>query len=71
VSTPIRVGRRRPPVYVIAEIGINHNGELDIAKRLIDAAVRRLRRGQVPEAHPRGVRAADQWDIERETPWGR
>lgn len=26
-------------VYVIAEIGINHNGSLDIAKQLIDAAV--------------------------------
>jgi N-acetylneuraminate synthase len=26
------------PVYVIAEIGINHNGDLEIAKRLIDAA---------------------------------
>ena len=26
-------------VFVIAEIGINHNGSLDIAKRLIDAAV--------------------------------
>ncbi len=25
-------------VYVIAEIGINHNGDLDLAKRLIDAA---------------------------------
>lgn len=27
------------PVFVIAEIGINHNGKLDNAKRLIDAAV--------------------------------
>jgi N-acetylneuraminate synthase len=26
------------PAYIIAEIGINHNGSLDIAKRLIDAA---------------------------------
>ena len=25
--------------YVVAEIGINHNGDLEIAKRLIDAAV--------------------------------
>ncbi|HEY1561412.1 MAG TPA: N-acetylneuraminate synthase family protein [Caulobacteraceae bacterium] len=26
------------PCYVVAEIGINHNGDLNIAKRLIDAA---------------------------------
>jgi N-acetylneuraminate synthase len=26
------------PAYVVAEIGINHNGSVDIAKRLIDAA---------------------------------
>ena len=25
--------------YLIAEIGINHNGSLDIAKKLIDASV--------------------------------
>src|SRR6476659_5229576 len=27
------------PCYVIAEIGINHNGDLSIAKQLVDAAV--------------------------------
>jgi N-acetylneuraminate synthase len=27
------------PVYIIAEIGINHNGDLNIARKLIDAAV--------------------------------
>ena len=26
------------PCYVVAEIGINHNGDLDIAKKLIDLA---------------------------------
>ena len=26
------------PIYIIAEIGINHNGSLDVAKKLIDAA---------------------------------
>jgi N-acetylneuraminate synthase len=29
----------RNPCYVIAEIGINHNGDIDIAKQLIDVAV--------------------------------
>lgn len=32
-----KVGAGRP-VYVIAEIGINHNGSLDLARRLIEAA---------------------------------
>jgi len=27
------------PCYIIAEIGINHNGSIDVAKKLIDAAV--------------------------------
>jgi N-acetylneuraminate synthase len=27
------------PCFTIAEIGINHNGELDIAKKLISAAM--------------------------------
>ena len=27
------------PCFIVAEIGINHNGDLDIAKQLIDAAV--------------------------------
>jgi N-acetylneuraminate synthase len=31
------VGRGQP-AYIIAEIGINHNGDLDIAKRLIEVA---------------------------------
>ena len=28
------------PAFVIAEIGINHNGDVEIAKQMIDAAVR-------------------------------
>lgn len=39
---PVRIGRRYVgpghPVYVIAEAGVNHNGDLATAKRLIDAA---------------------------------
>src|SRR5581483_7281333 len=39
----VRIGKRNigrgHPCYVIAEIGINHNGSIDIAKQLIDAAV--------------------------------
>ena len=28
------------PTYMVAEIGINHNGDLEIAKKLIDEAVK-------------------------------
>jgi len=38
----VRIGNKLvgygQPTYIIAEIGINHNGSLDIAKKLIDAA---------------------------------
>lgn len=38
----LQIGRRRigpnEPVYIIAEIGLNHNGDLAIAKRLVDEA---------------------------------
>ena len=34
----ITVGERNP-VYVVAEIGINHNGSMDLAKQLIEVAI--------------------------------
>ncbi|MEV7648855.1 N-acetylneuraminate synthase, partial [Arthrobacter sp. NPDC089319] len=33
----VQVGAGQP-VYVIGEIGINHNGDIEIAKQLIDVA---------------------------------
>ena len=42
MTRAIELGSRRVgegyPTYVIAEIGINHNGSLGIARRLIDVA---------------------------------
>ena len=29
----------RPNPFIIAEVGINHNGDIDLAKKLIDVAV--------------------------------
>ena len=44
IKREVKVGNRfigdNHPVFVIAEIGINHNGSLDIAKRMIDGAKR-------------------------------
>ena len=41
--SPIRIGNRLigddQPCFVIAEIGINHNGDVDLAKRLISVAL--------------------------------
>jgi len=34
----VRIGKNNP-CYIVAEIGINHNGKLDLAKQLIDVAV--------------------------------
>ena len=41
--TTVKIGNKQlgpgQPCYVIAEIGINHNGDIDLAKRLISVAV--------------------------------
>ena len=60
------------PVYVIAEIGINHNGDLDVAKQLIDgAAFSGADAVKFQKRTPEICTPRDQWDKERETPWGR
>jgi N-acetylneuraminate synthase len=60
------------PVYVIAEIGINHNGSLDIAKKLIDEAVLAgCDAVKFQKRTPELCTPKDQWHQERDTPWGR
>ena len=60
------------PVYVIAEIGINHNGELGNAKRLIDAAkFAGCDAVKFQKRTPEVCTPKDQWQLERDTPWGR
>ena len=59
------------PTYIIAEIGINHNGDLGIAKKLIDAAV--LAGCDAVKFQKRTPEVAvppDQRHVTRETPWG-
>ncbi len=60
------------PVYLIGEIGINHNGDLANALRLIDlAADAGLDAVKFQKRTPEVCTPRDQWDLERETPWGR
>ncbi|MGW1521249.1 N-acetylneuraminate synthase family protein, partial [Streptomyces sp. NPDC001436] len=65
------VGAGRP-AYVIGEIGINHNGELANAIALIDAAADAgCDAVKFQKRTPEICTPRDQWDIERDTPWGR
>ncbi len=60
------------PVFIIAEIGINHNGSVDIAKRMIEAAHSAgCDAVKFQKRTPELCVPKDQWDIERDTPWGR
>jgi N-acetylneuraminate synthase len=59
------------PVYVIAEIGINHNGDLEIAKQLIDVAVvAGCDAVKFQKRTPELCVPVEQRDLMRETPWG-
>jgi len=59
-------------VYIIAEIGINHNGSLKLAKKLIkEAKVAGCDAVKFQKRTPEHCVPKDQWYIERDTPWGR
>ena len=59
------------PVYIIAEIGINHNGELNTAKKLIDAAfLAGCDAVKFQKRTPELCVPEEQRDVMRETPWG-
>ncbi|ATZ24882.1 N,N'-diacetyllegionaminic acid synthase [Streptomyces lavendulae subsp. lavendulae] len=60
------------PVYVVGEIGINHNGDLGTAFALIDAAADAgCDAVKFQKRTPEICTPRDQWDVERDTPWGR
>ncbi|MBG0829918.1 N-acetylneuraminate synthase family protein [Planomonospora sp. ID67723] len=74
-ARPVRIGDALvgagEPVYVIAEIGINHNGDLDIARRLIDVAAEAgCQAVKFQKRTPEICVPLEQRDQIRQTPWG-
>jgi len=72
----VKVGNRYigegEPVYIIAEIGINHNGSIILAEKMIDGAVfAGCDAVKFQKRTPELCVPKDQWNIERDTPWGR
>jgi N-acetylneuraminate synthase len=59
------------PTYVVAEIGINHNGDLDITKRLIDGAIHSgVDAVKFQKRTPELCVPPEQQNLMRDTPWG-
>jgi N-acetylneuraminate synthase len=59
------------PVFIIAEAGINHNGDINLARKLVDVAIAagcnavKFQKRNPDEAVPEGQKS-----VRRETPWG-
>jgi len=72
---PVKIGNKSvgpgKPCYIIAEIGINHNGDIDIAKRLIKmSAEAGCDAVKFQKRTPELCVPLDQRNVMRETPWG-
>jgi N-acetylneuraminate synthase len=72
---PVKIGNKSvgpgKPCYIIAEIGINHNGDIDIAKQLIKmSAEAGCDAVKFQKRTPELCVPLDQRNVMRETPWG-
>ena len=75
MAREIKLGNRMVgdghPAYVIAEIGINHNGDMNIVKGMIDAAVHAGADAvKFQKRTPEVCTPPEQQKQMRETPWG-
>jgi len=75
MTREITIGKRKigdgHPIYMVAEIGINHNGDVEIAKALIDVAARHgMNAVKFQKRTPELCVPPDQRGHMRETPWG-
>jgi N-acetylneuraminate synthase len=74
-AQPVRIADRLVgpghPAYLIADVGINHNGDVELAKRLVDAAAAAgCDAVKFQKRAPELSTPPAQHDIPRETPWG-
>ena len=75
MTNKVSVGKKAigagEPVYIIAEIGINHNGDIEIAKQLMDVSVETgCDAVKFQKRTPEICVPEEQKSIPRETPWG-
>ncbi len=75
MARAIRLGERLVgdgyPTYIVAEVGINHNGDLELARRLVDAALwAGVDAVKFQKRTPELCVPPEQQDKMRETPWG-
>ncbi|TVT25559.1 N-acetylneuraminate synthase family protein [Amycolatopsis acidiphila] len=75
MTSAVRIGDRvlgaGHPVYTVAEIGINHNGDVEIAKRLIELAANvGADAVKFQKRTPDIATPPDMRDTLRDTPWG-
>ena len=75
MAREIKFGKRMMgdghPTYIIAEVGINHNGDLGVAKKIIDAAAHAGADAvKFQKRTPEVCTPLDQQKQMRETPWG-
>ena len=71
----VRIGNKvvgkENPVFIIGEIGLNHNGDINIAKKLIDMAVKAGADAvKFQKRTPEVCVPEEQKSVMRETPWG-
>ena len=76
MGQPVSIGSRLvgegQPCFVIAEIGINHNGDLALAKQLMNASKEAGADAvKFQKRTPEKCVPLDQREIMRDTPWGR
>ncbi|MHB8856599.1 MAG: N-acetylneuraminate synthase family protein [Bellilinea sp.] len=75
MAKAVKIGERwvgeGHPTYIVAEIGINHNGEVENAKRLMGAARHAgVDAVKFQKRTPELATPPDQRNVMRETPWG-